>query len=52
LGIAYAGSAQEDLMQLIGPTLEDPKASMEVMSIAALALGMIFVGTANGEVRK
>jgi len=50
LGIAYAGSAQEDLMELISPVFEDPKASMEVVGIAALALGMIFVGSAHGEV--
>jgi len=50
LGIAYAGSAQEDLMELISPALEDPKASMEVIGIAALALGLIFVGSAHGEV--
>lgn len=50
LGIAYAGSAREDLMELVNPALEDSAASMEVVGIAALALGMIFVGTANPEV--
>lgn len=37
-------------MELISPVLEDPKASMEVVGIAALSLGLIFVGSAHGEV--
>lgn len=37
-------------MALISPVLEDPKASMEVIGVAALALGLIFVGSAHGEV--
>jgi len=51
LGIAYAGSARDDLMELLNPALEDSTASMEVVGIAALALGMIFVGSAHPEVR-
>jgi len=47
LGLAYAGSNREDLGQLISPVLEDSSAPMEVIGIAALALGLIFVGTAN-----
>jgi 26S proteasome regulatory subunit N1 len=50
LGLAYAGSAREDVQQLIVPTLEDPSTPIDIAATAALALGMIFVGTGNGEV--
>eukprot|EP00005_Dracoamoeba_jomungandri_P005973 CAMPEP_0174261516 /NCGR_PEP_ID=MMETSP0439-20130205/11469_1 /TAXON_ID=0 /ORGANISM="Stereomyxa ramosa, Strain Chinc5" /LENGTH=866 /DNA_ID=CAMNT_0015345999 /DNA_START=24 /DNA_END=2624 /DNA_ORIENTATION=+ len=50
LGIAYAGSYREDLQDLLIPIFDEEDASIEVISITALALGMIFVGTANGEI--
>ncbi|KAF8316845.1 26S proteasome regulatory complex, non-ATPase subcomplex, Rpn1 subunit [Clavulina sp. PMI_390] len=50
LGLAYAGSHREDLMELILPIVADDTASMEVVSLAALTLGFIFVGSANGEI--
>lgn len=37
-------------MEFIMPALEDSSASMEVVSVAALALGMIFVGTAHADI--
>ncbi|CAL1538285.1 unnamed protein product [Lymnaea stagnalis] len=50
LGLAYAGSNREDVLALILPVLGDSKANMEVVGNAALACGMIAVGTCNGEV--
>ncbi|CAG5116596.1 unnamed protein product [Candidula unifasciata] len=50
LGLAYAGSNREDVLSLILPVLGDSKANMEVVGVAALACGMISVGTCNGEV--
>jgi len=50
LGLAYAGSARDDLRDTLLPFVEDSKASMESVSNAALALGMIFVGTADAEI--
>jgi 26S proteasome regulatory subunit N1 len=50
LGIAYAGSAREDVMEILTPVVESseggPTTMMEV-SLAGLALGMIFVGTCD-----
>jgi 26S proteasome regulatory subunit N1 len=50
LGLAYAGSHREDLTELLLPIVADDTAIMEVISLAALALGFIFVGSANGEI--
>ncbi|KAJ7755387.1 armadillo-type protein [Mycena maculata] len=49
LGMAYAGSHREDLLQLLIPHVSDDM-SMEVASLATLALGFIFVGSENGEI--
>jgi 26S proteasome regulatory subunit N1 len=47
LGIASAGSKREDVRDLLSPFVTDTSATadMEIVSIAALALGMVFVGT-------
>jgi len=50
LGLAYSGSARQDLQDYILPIAEDSSVSMEVVSIASLALGLIFVGTANPDI--
>eukprot|EP01113_Clastostelium_recurvatum_P033314 TRINITY_DN438_c0_g1_i4.p1 TRINITY_DN438_c0_g1~~TRINITY_DN438_c0_g1_i4.p1 ORF type:complete len:922 (-),score=259.73 TRINITY_DN438_c0_g1_i4:160-2925(-) len=50
LGLAYSGTCREDVRDMILPVLEDSSASMEVMSIAGLALGLIFVGSSDGDI--
>ncbi|KAJ1536393.1 proteasome regulatory particle base subunit [Nowakowskiella sp. JEL0078] len=50
LGIANAGSAHEDIMELLLPFVSDTGLSMELASLAALSLGQVFVGTCNGEI--
>ncbi|KAJ3200893.1 proteasome regulatory particle base subunit, partial [Dinochytrium kinnereticum] len=50
LGIAYAGSAREDVMELLLPLVSDLGLSMELSSLAALSLGLIFVGTCHGDI--
>lgn len=50
LGLAYAGSCREDLQALLLPVLQDDTASMESVSLAALSLGFIYVGTPDGEI--
>ncbi|XP_067655757.1 26S proteasome non-ATPase regulatory subunit 2-like [Haliotis asinina] len=50
LGLAYAGSNREDVLSLILPVLGETKSSMEVIGMAALACGMISVGSCNGDV--
>lgn len=52
LGIAYAGTAREDVMELLLPVIEssgDPTKMMEV-ALAGLALGLIFVGKCDDNV--
>jgi 26S proteasome regulatory subunit N1 len=50
IGIAYAGTGRADLLEKLLPIASDTGVSMEIGSMAALALGFIFVGSANGEV--
>lgn len=53
LGIAYAGSGREDVIELLTVIIESEKTGAEAMletSLAALALGMICVGKCNEEV--
>jgi 26S proteasome regulatory subunit N1 len=44
LGLAYAGSAREDLLDVLTPLVIDPNLTMEMSSFAALSIGLIFVG--------
>lgn len=50
LGLAYSGSAKEELSQMLIPIVENSSNNIDVLSIAALSLGMVFVGTANVEI--
>jgi 26S proteasome regulatory subunit N1 len=50
LGIAYVGTHRVDLVDYLSPIVQDESVSMEIASFAALALGFIFVGSANGDV--
>lgn len=50
LGIAYAGSANEDVLNLLLPLISDTEISLEVSCLASLALGHVFVGTCNGDI--
>lgn len=50
LGLSYAGSRKDSLTELLSPLILDTSQSMHVSSIAALALGHIFVGSADGEI--
>jgi len=50
LGLAYAGTDRKDVIQLLLPVFADARSSMEVVGVAALACGLIAVGSCNGEV--
>jgi len=50
LGLAYAGSANVNVRDLLLPLLEDAKSTLEVIGVTALALGQIFVGTCDGDI--
>ena len=49
LGLAYAGSHREDILDLLLPLVADDAVTMEIASLAALAVGFIFTGSENGE---
>ena len=49
LGLAYAGSAREDLLDLLMPIISDVGLEMQLIGAASLALGFIFVGTCHGD---
>ncbi|KAF7287448.1 regulatory particle non-ATPase 1 [Rhynchophorus ferrugineus] len=50
LGLAYVGSNREAVLSLLFPVFTDPKSNMEVIGMAALACGMIAVGSGNSQV--
>ncbi|XP_030748737.1 26S proteasome non-ATPase regulatory subunit 2 [Sitophilus oryzae] len=50
LGLAYVGSNREAVLSLLFPVFSDPKSNMEVIGMAALACGMIAVGSGNSQV--
>jgi 26S proteasome regulatory subunit N1 len=50
LSFTYAGSTREDLLEEISPIILDSDNSTELKAVAALTLGLIYVGTCNEEV--
>lgn len=50
LGLSYAGSNREDLLELLLPIVEDTSLEMQISCMAALALGLIFVGSSNHQI--
>lgn len=50
LGLAYAGSNNEELLEQLLPMVGNTNLGMQVSSMAALALGLIFVGSAQSDV--
>lgn len=48
LALAYGGSQRQDLIESISPSLDT--ADMATASVSALALGHVFVASANGDV--
>ncbi|KAH7934918.1 hypothetical protein HPB52_001990 [Rhipicephalus sanguineus] len=50
LGLAYAGSNHSEVIPLLLPVFTDPKSTMEVLAVTAIACGMVAVGSGNGDV--
>lgn len=50
LGIAFAGSANEEVLALLLPLVSDTDVPLEVSCLASLALGHVFVGSAHGDI--
>lgn len=49
LGLAYAGSAREELRETLTEVLEN-ESEIDVLSVTAYALGLIFVGSCNADI--
>ncbi|CAP71311.1 uncharacterized protein PODANS_6_3150 [Podospora anserina S mat+] len=50
LGLAYAGSNKAELLDFLLPIITDTTQQMRVSAMAALACGLVFVGSSNPEV--
>lgn len=50
LGLACAGTNKEELLELLLPIVEDTTLEMHISAMAALSLGLIFVGSGNARV--
>ena len=50
LGLSYAGTNKEELLELLLPIVEDTSLEMQLSAMAALSLGLIFVGSSNDRV--
>ncbi|KAL2023419.1 hypothetical protein VTK56DRAFT_2776 [Thermocarpiscus australiensis] len=50
LGLAYAGHNKEEVLQHLLPIISDTTQEMRVSAMAALACGLVFVGSSNPEV--
>ena len=50
MGLAYAGSAREDLIELLNDNIINTKINVEISAFSALSLGLIFVGTCEADV--
>ncbi|XP_026667185.1 26S proteasome non-ATPase regulatory subunit 2-like [Ceratina calcarata] len=49
LGLAYAGSQRSDVTDLLTGVLVDKASTMEVIALGAIAIGLINVGSGNGD---
>lgn len=50
LGLAYAGSNNESVLDVLLPLVRDTGLEMQLSATAALSLGLVFVGTAHSDV--
>lgn len=49
LGLSYAGSNKEDVLAFLLPIISDTTQEMRVSAMAALACGLVFVGSSHAE---
>ena len=50
LGLAYAGTEKEDLKEYLKPFISDHTLHLEISAMAALSLGLVFVGSGDAEI--
>lgn len=48
--MAYAGTARQEVQDLLLPLVSDSTVTMEISSLASLALGLVYCGTCHGEI--
>ena len=48
LGLSHAGSSIEDFIDLLSPIIEDSSLDMQLSAMAALSLGIVFIGSSDG----
>ncbi|XXG98492.1 hypothetical protein Hte_004816 [Hypoxylon texense] len=47
LGLSYAGSNKDEVLDLLLPIISNPDTDMQLTAMAALSLGIVFVGNGN-----
>jgi 26S proteasome regulatory subunit N1 len=50
LGLAYTGTARDDVLELLMPLIVDGTQSIELVAHACLSLGLVYLGTANDDI--
>lgn len=50
LGLAYAGTNKEEMLETLLPFVNDSSLDMSLSAMAALSLGLIFVGSSNSDI--
>ncbi|KAL4821325.1 armadillo-type protein [Aspergillus spinulosporus] len=50
LGLAYAGSNKQEILDALLPIVEDVSLDMQLSAMAAVSLGLVFVGSSNHQV--
>ncbi|RDW80661.1 26S proteasome regulatory subunit RPN1 [Coleophoma crateriformis] len=50
LGLSYAGSNRTEVLDILLPLVGDTSLDMQISAMAALSLGMVFVGSSNSDI--
>ncbi|KAJ2690686.1 proteasome regulatory particle base subunit [Coemansia sp. RSA 1285] len=50
IGMAYAGTNREDILDLLLPVVSDTEITIDLSSIAALSAGLVCIGSGNSDV--
>ena len=50
LGLSYAGTNKNEVLELLLPMVEDTSLDMQISAMAALSLGLVFVGSSNDRI--
>lgn len=50
LSFAYAGTCKPEVLEMVTPLVIDTSYSIEVSAMSALCLGVVFIGSCNGDV--